>query len=461
MRISILFSIILFGLSLASTQAQTWAKVGTGTNGSVRTLTTFSDGIAVGGDFTIINMFDRIGHSFIRENKIDEYTIFSSYSAPLNVSSSSASTLNMIVHTNLRFDGRIHIGGRFNHPDYDGNVGLGYFQLDPQTNTTSFLGYNVQLADSQAVYCMKEFDGRLFFGGNFESLGSASYIGNIESEDYPTPIVNSSGSEITGPVHALEEFEGQLYAGGNFSKSDTDTVYQSNIARWNGTDWEIVGSGLNGPVFSLHQFNNKLVAGGAFTASDSTEMLNVATWNGSDWAALGTGFTDSADTVFSLATYDDTLYAGGRFDSAGSVYVQNVAKLDDGEWKNLGLGIRGPVYAMEEYRGRLYFGGSFTKADELVSRNIVTYNNGNVPFSIESTAEQIPIRIYPNPASDIVYLYSDMAIISAQLISTLGAVLDVPILDNRIDLMSIPAGFYVLKTTDQLHNSFQQSIIIQ
>tara|TARA_B110000046_G_scaffold6853_2_gene7258 strand:+ start:736 stop:2178 length:1443 start_codon:yes stop_codon:yes gene_type:complete len=457
----LLFSLLfLAGISL-TTEAQNWGRVGTGTNGTVRTLTTFSDGIAIGGDFTIISMFDRIGHSFIRENKFDEYTVFKPYSDQLNVSSSSAATLTPIVHTNTKFDGRLHIGGRFNHPDYEDNVGLGYFQLDPQTNTTSFLGYDVQLADSQSVYCMLKFDDRLFFGGDFESLGSANFIGSINSEDYPTPTVNNAGSEIDGAVYALEIFEGQLHAGGNFSRSDTDTVYQSNIARWNGLDWDMVGSGLNGPVFSLHTFNDQLIIGGTFTASDSNEMLNIASWDGSDWSAIGTGFTDSVDTVFSLVTYDDTLYAGGRFDSAGSVYVQNIAKLSGTEWTNIGEGIRGPVYAMEEYRGRLYIGGSFTKADELVSRNIVSYNNGNVPFGIESKVQQNTVVIYPNPAKGLITLQTDISLKSAQLISTLGACTQVNILDNTISLESIPSGFYILQTTDQESNTFNQSLIIQ
>jgi hypothetical protein len=461
MRIRLTFTFLIISSLMLTIQAQTWGRVGTGTNGSVRTLTKFADGIAVGGDFTIINMFDRIGHSFVRENKLDEYTIFSPYSEQLNVSSSSAATLIPIVYANTKFDGHLHIGGRFNHPNYDDNVGLGYFQLDPQNNTTEFIGYNVQLADSQTVYCMREFDGHLFFGGDFQSLGFASYIGSIGADDYPNPEVNPVGSSINGPVHALEIFQDQLYAGGNFSRSDTDTVYQTNIARWNGADWEIVGLGLNGPVYALHTFNDQLMAGGAFTASDSLEMLGIASWDGLEWAPVGTGFTDSADTVFSMATYDDTLYVGGRFDSAGNVYVQNVAKLVSSDWSNLGEGIRGPVYVMEEYRGRLYFGGLFTKADELVSRNIVTYNNGNIPFGIQSRTQQISLRIYPNPATDRIVIQTDVDMKSARLYSSLGSMIPVTISSNSISLENIAVGFYMLETTDQNSNTYHQSLIIQ
>ncbi len=461
MRIRLTFTCLLISGLTLTIQAQTRGRVGTGTNGSVRTLTKFADGIAVGGDFTIINMFDRIGHSFVRENKLDEYTIFSPYSDQLNVSSSSTAILMPIVYANAKFDGRLHIGGRFNHPNYDDNVGLGYFQLDPQTNTTEFIGYDAQLADSQTVYCMREFDGRLFFGGDFQSLGFASYIGSIGADDYPNPVVNPVGSSIDGPVHALEVFQGQLYAGGNFGRSDTDTIYQSNIARWNGADWDMVGSGLNGPVYALHVFSDQLIAGGVFTASDSAEMLNVATWHGIEWAAIGTGFTDSADTIFSLATYDDTLYAGGRFDSVGSVYAQNVAKLAGSDWSNLGAGIRGPVYAMEEYRGRLYFGGLFTKAGELVSRNIVTHNNGNIPSGVASKSQKNDLKIYPNPATDHIYIDTDSTMKSARLISTLGSKFNLTISSNTISLKNIAAGFYILETKDQNNSALQQPLIIQ
>jgi hypothetical protein len=434
--------------------------VGTGTNGSVHALTTFNDGISVGGTFTQINAFDRIAHCFVRENTVDEYTFFAPYSEAFNVSLSGAATLSPAIFANAKFDGRLHVGGSFNHPDFAGNVGLGYFQFDPQTNTTSFQAYDVQLADSQSIYCMLEFDGRLFFGGDFESLGPANFVGYIDSEDYPTPTVNTAGNEINGPVHAMAIFQGQLYAGGSFSRSDTDTIYQSNIARWNGIDWEMAGDGLNGPVYALHTHNDILYAGGAFTASDSSEMLKMASWDGTQWSAVGTGFTDSADTVFCLYTYDDTLYTGGRFDSAGNQFVQNIAKLAGAEWQNLGDGINGPVYDMHEYRGRLYIGGAFTKADALISRNIVTYNNGNVPFSVE-TPESNSLGVYPNPARNLVRFEPNIRVKSAELVSLLGTTINLTVSQNVVDVHSVPSGLYIIRATDHEGAKYQQSLIIQ
>lgn len=460
MRFSLLIY-LLFAIALSdSLTAQTWARVGTGTNGAVHALTTFNDGISVGGTFTQINAFDRIAHCFVRENKLDEYTFFAPYSEAFNVNLSGAATLSAAIFANAKFDARLHVGGRFNHPDYADNVGLGYFQLDPQTNATSFQAYDVQLSDSQTVFCMLEFDGRLFIGGDFESLGNANYIASINSGDYPTPTVNAAGNEIDGPVHVMAVFQGQLYAGGNFSKSDTDTVFQNHISRWNGTDWEMVGDGLNRPVYALYAHQDKLYAGGVFTASDSNEMLGVASWDGTSWSAVGTGFTDSADTVFCLYAYDDTLYAGGNFDSAGNQYVQNIAKLAGTEWRNLGDGINGPVYDMHEYRGRLYIGGAFTKADALISRNLVTYNNGNVPFSIDSP-ETPSLRIYPNPASNVVHFDSKLDIKTAKLYSILGSSIPLSVSQNSFDIQNIPSGYYLLQSTDSDGLEFQQPLIIQ
>ena len=58
---------------------------------------------------------------------------------------------------------------------------------------------------------------------------------------------------------------------------------------------------------------------------------------------------------------------------------------------------------MEPYRGRLYIGGNFTKADALISRNIVSYNNGKESLGIANHPNS-EVRIWPNPNQGTIHI---------------------------------------------------------
>lgn len=440
---------------------QTWARVGTGTNGSVYTLLEFEDGIAIGGNFSQVNAFERVAHCFARENIVDEYSFFAPYSEKFGTNANGGATVHPTIFSNAIFGNKLHVAGQFNHPDFESNVGIGYFEYDAIDFSTTFHAYSHQPADSQSVRCMVNFEDKLYFGGDFRQLGPANYVGFISSPDETNPTIADAGGTLNGPVHTLTVHNDMLFCGGSFAASDSDTVYQSHVAIWNGSDWSKVGNGLNGPVYALYSFNGLLYAGGAFSSSDSTEVLGVAAWDGTDWKAVGTGFTDSADTVFSLYAYDDTLYAGGRFDSAGKVYTQNFAKFDGVEWRSIGEGINGPVYDMEAYRGRLYIGGNFTKGDRLVSRNIVTFNNGNVPYSIDSPEPDQSIQIFPNPVSDVLHIQSNTPIQELRLHDALGKNTQIRWTNNQINVRNVSDGLYVLSIVDTNGKQWHEKIIIK
>lgn len=148
-------------------------------------------------------------------------------------------------------------------------------------------------------------------------------------------------------------------------------VGASNVYKWNGTSWSIVGGGIPGVIRALEYSNGVLYAGGAFTTAGGLPAKNIAKWNGTIWSSLGIG-TDS--TVFALAVSGTNVYAGGAFSNAGGISANKIAKWDGSNWSSLGSGVNRDVHCMYTYGSDLYIGGNFTIAGGNNALRIAKWN---------------------------------------------------------------------------------------
>jgi trimeric autotransporter adhesin len=103
--------------------------------------------------------------------------------------------------------------------------------------------------------------------------------------------------------------------------------YES-LVRWNGTTTEVIT--VAGSVSALAVRDGMLYAGGYFSAIDGVAASNVARWDGTEWQALGAGVTGpNADPqggyVTQLSFSGDDLYVGGAFASAGGQIAHSLA----------------------------------------------------------------------------------------------------------------------------------------
>ena len=124
-----------------------------------------------------------------------------------------------------------------------------------------------------------------------------------------------------------------LYAGGLFSQAGSVAV--TNIARWDGANWNAVGTGLSGTpsVNSFGFLNGSLCAAGSFTAAGSLSVTNFAVWNGSTWSAAGAGISAPGYRVIGNGT---NVYVGGIFLAAGNMFANAIAAWDGNNWGVLG-----------------------------------------------------------------------------------------------------------------------------
>lgn len=158
---------------------------------------------------------------------------------------------------------------------------------------------------------------------------------------------------VNGTIRALTVCDGTapigrgLFVGGSFSL--TGQVFASNIARWDGAAWSMLGTGVSGEVRAILVFDPDadgpapalLIAAGAFTTAGGVPASRIAAWNGTVWSALGSGVSG---TVNALAVFDPdgdgplpaSLYVGGVFSGAGDGAASNIARWDGASWSAAG-----------------------------------------------------------------------------------------------------------------------------
>jgi hypothetical protein len=180
------------------------------------------------------------------------------------------------------------------------------------------------------VTCFAIYEDTLFAGGVFHDTDGITYgLATLQLQDTlwtlraPLGAVGNAGAEA---VYSLAVYNGSLYAGGTFDSIGGVAV--SNIARGNGTSWASVGSGIqftdSGHVYALASYLGNLYAGGVFTGAGGVSVSNIAEWNDTVWASAGG--VSSFGNVNVLLAPGNNLFAGGFFTEAGAVNANSVAE---------------------------------------------------------------------------------------------------------------------------------------
>ena len=190
----------------------------------------------------------------------------------------------------------------------------------------------------------------LYVGGSFRirtgSVMTAAAIARWDGTSWSIP-----GGGISGSVTALVSHDDgtgpALYVAGRFSTAGG--LPAANVARWKNGVWSALGAGLTNTdlyhehLSALASFDDgngaALYATGSFTQSGGTSLSNLARWNGQQWepvgAGLGVGQWNSLGVVttagVALAVNDDgtgpSLWVGGLFATADSVVSNGIARL--------------------------------------------------------------------------------------------------------------------------------------
>jgi hypothetical protein len=168
----------------------------------------------------------------------------------------------------------------------------------------------------------------LYVGGEFTGAGGVANTNRIAVWDTATSTWGALGTGIgVGGVN-VRTFavspSGTLYAGGAFSV--VGGVSASNIAAWNGVQWQPLGTGVNDAVERMaFDEQGNLHVGGIFTTAGGITMPDsYAIWNGATWITPGITLPGTA-SVYAVLPTGDTLYLG--FNTTGTAVASGVTTI--------------------------------------------------------------------------------------------------------------------------------------
>ena len=157
---------------------------------------------------------------------------------------------------------------------------------------------------------------------------------------------------------------GRLYVGGQFDS--LGGVAARNVATWDGASWEALGDGVNGEVDAFASTDSGLVVGGTFFQAGGAPAYGLARWDGGAWQSFP-GLI--AQRVRALAVSRGQLFVTADLllrplvpgVPAGTDLGQ-IARWDGVDAHPLGTGANGRLMALVVQGDDLFVGGDLSEA---------------------------------------------------------------------------------------------------
>ncbi|MGH7452277.1 MAG: DUF4397 domain-containing protein, partial [bacterium] len=239
-----------------------------------------------------------------------------------------------------------------------------------------FLVNDLAVDGAGKVYLMYVVDVRLKI---VDAWNGAAWTTLVYKNGFPSPAIIAANPKYSS------EF---LYVGGQYSDFYSpviiNTVPVANNARWDGRRWlDMLAFGAAGEVFAVaadnQGFPGALYVGGNFTSVEGNPASNVARFDGTKWDVLGGGVNGPVHAIAPISFNQPGAFVGGTFSTAinpdgSTVSATNIAFWDHTQkrWLPVGSGLNGPVYALTVSGFELFAGGAFTQVINGPTVNRVT-----------------------------------------------------------------------------------------
>ena len=237
--------------------------------------------------------------------------------------------------------------------------------------------------------------GNVYVGGKFDTAGGvpANGIAKWDGSGWSSPGNTGQVRYPLSTVYSLTiDRYGFLYAGGQFLQLEGVTA--SNIARWDGVNWNALGDGVSdslyndAAVYALASDNRgNVYAGGRFDTAGGISASNLAKWNGETWSEVGGGIQFGVTVkavVTSIIADGATLYVGGNFNAAGGNPMGSIARWNGSSWDNMQGGVWQDKISQAfisiiaiDRDGRIFTIGSFSLAGGICASGIAVWDDGN------------------------------------------------------------------------------------
>ena len=414
------------GLARYNMQTGVWSTVGNdnvangnGVNGLVAAVAVVGNDIYIGGSFTRCY---NSSSSNVSANCIARFnTATKTWNALGADSGTTGNGFDGDVGTIIALNGSVYMGGTFKHAHIsNGNdlltngvarwTGSTWAALGKGTTTDSSSGVvNDLAAIGNDLYVCGTFTG--VTNSNDTKLG-VGYIARWDTQANTWAAlgtgVGSANNGVDGIVNALAANGTDLYVGGSFSQainSGSSKLLANNLARWNGSTWNVVGSsatpmgnGTENTVWELTYSGGFLYVGGDFigamTNGAKTSANGIVRWNGTTWTpfgnSMGAGGNGVNFTVNTITPVGSVVYVGGDFNQAynstgNTVNADMLARWTGTNWATLG---GSAVKALATVSAASFSAG------ELTAEGIVAaYGTGLATSSATATSTPLPTTL--------------------------------------------------------------------
>jgi len=437
----IFFSIIVVSqlcLSQVNGTIDTSFNYGTGFSNQVNCIVEQPDGkILVGGSLGIYNA-QTVYFGLIRLNADGSKDLTFS----INIDPASTETVNQII---LQPDGKIIVVGPTQKH---------ILRLNPNGSIdTTFLigtGFN-QTANAVAL----QPNGKILVGGDFSTFDgiSAKKIVRLNTDGtLDNSFVNSATN--AGIDKIVLQTDGKILIGGGFgfnlqnidvgdlmrlnSDGSVDTTFNSEN-----------GLGLNNPPLSiLLEPNGKILLAGGFTQYNNTNVGKVFRLDSdgtidSSFQVLGTGISSTVQSIHRLN--NGQILAGGSFYYYNGEIVNGIVLLNNNGSRDYsldsGTGFFGEVKTIAlQADQKLIMGGTFSSYNNVTANKIIRLVGASLMTNNYSLQK---IDLYPNPATNRIYLTGLNGLIHYQLYSMAGQkIIDKVGFEKSIEVSNLPSGIY-------------------
>jgi len=343
--------------------------VNTGSNAVTALAVDANDNVYVGGDFTGVYNPGRVQVNANYIARWDGASWFGLGQGLTDGPSNGERVAGIAVDNSSRVYVAGDIGTAVNDNSTSVNGPLVYWESGQwhslATMVLPFLVNDLAVDGVGKVYLMYVVDVRIKI---VDAWDGAAWTTLVYKNGFPSPALIAAN-----PKYPAES----LYMGGQFSEfyspAIINTVPIANNARWDGQRWsDFISYGAAGEVFALAAnepaFPNAIYVGGNFTSIEGNPASNIARFDGTNWDALGGGVNGPVHAIVPITYNQPGAFVGGTFSTAinpdGSIVnVSNIAFWDHTQkrWLPVGGGLNGPVYALEVSGFELFAGGAFTQ----------------------------------------------------------------------------------------------------
>jgi len=251
------------------------------------------------------------------------------------------------------------------------------------------------------------FQDTLYAGGTFATVSGIQGSGLAKwNGDVWVPVgVILPQPEMFG-AYCLTEFQGSLYFGGQYGIRIHPTYPADSacMGRLVNNQWVQVGGGIQGDSQSIVKtmvvYNGKLVVAGHFSSAGGVPVHNIAVWDGNSWSKFDTDPLDPNAFVYSMCIINDSLYIAGQMNAPS----QNICKFPSNPFVNDSC--NSVIAALLNYpigSPNLIAGGWFTRIGGLSVNNLAMWGSTLVGINHDqSTATQFFLgQNYPNPFNPV------------------------------------------------------------